>query len=116
MSFIDDQIDQMRERLKQLEPAVREAEILRRAITALEREKASASSESSPKAEKFEKFMRFQEHLATPLREEQIKRILREDPSATNRKIGELLGITGARVGQIRKNMDPDDPEGPSGS
>lgn len=116
MSFIDDQISQMRQRLKELEPAVRESEILRRSIIALEREKASAASGGSPKAGKYESFMRFQEHLAAPIREEQIRQILREDPSATNRKIGEKLGITGARVGQIRKEMKSDGPETASGS
>lgn len=116
MSFIDEQIDQMRQRLKELEPAVTEAEMLGRSIAALEKVNASTSEGASPKAERFEKFMKLQEHAAAPIREEQIRRILEEDPEATNRKIGEQLGITGARVGQIRKTMDDKRPEKRSGS
>jgi hypothetical protein len=103
----------MERRLEELQPALEEADLLHRSVERLRAELAASANAAYEGIERQGKDSkdtgRHQEHLALELRRTQITRILGEDPKATNRKIGSILGISGARVGQIRKLMDEED-------
>lgn len=110
MGIIEDQIDQMEKRLEELQPALEEADLLERSIARLRAELAASTRSRATRRKagspKFDQFMELQEHMAIDLRKAQIDAILKEEPEATNRRIGSILGISGARVGQIRNEAD----------
>jgi hypothetical protein len=113
MGLVEDQIAEMERRLQELQPLLEEADLLERSIARLRAELAATDGARRSRMEgmpaKAARFMELQEHMAVDLRKSQIAAILKEEPDATNRRIGSILGLSGARIGQIRKEMDAGD-------
>lgn len=104
--FMDAKIKEMEERLAELEPAVRESEALKESITSLKAIQAQqmAQQEGSEATNDGSKgYMRL------PARKAQIAEILSTSPKLTNQQIADRLGLTAARVSQIRSAMSSDD-------
>lgn len=72
-----------------------------------EQEKLGASDEADPSpSEKFDQFMRFQRYALLSERQKQIADLLLKNPDLKNVEIADELGISAARVGQVRKTLD----------
>lgn len=106
MTVLDDQILAMEKRLDELMPYVREARTLERAIYKLRQEAARDSETGSSHGPgDITRYHQMQEHQRLPERQNQIEAYLVKAPDATNREIAEALGLSAARIGQIRKTM-----------
>ncbi len=107
MSVIEEKVAELEARLAELEPVLREAEDLKESIASLrailDREKPSPDDE--PKWTSHFEERRKRPYMSLSARKRQISEVLAADPGATNAEIAERLGITAARVGQIRQQM-----------
>ena len=54
-------------------------------------------------------FEEMQPYMRLPARKAQVAEVLSEDPSSTNQQIADKLGLTAARVSQIRSAMAIDE-------
>ena len=102
MAFIDDEIERLEAELAQLEPAVSKAGEIRAVLSGLIHQRDKAASRGSVPPAKQRRFV------AMKARQEQIRAIERERPHATNQEIADELGITAARVSQVRSAMRDD--------
>ena len=101
MSIIDDQIKELEARLAELEPVLQEVAVLRESLESLRAIRDRDVVVANPPLEEKET----RPYLSIEARKRQIAEILKEDPNATNAEIAGRLGITAARVGQIRQQM-----------
>jgi len=106
MGVLEDNIEQMEKRLRELEPMVREAESLRESIASL---KAILAREKGERPEEGVRFEETMAYLRLPVRKAQVAEILAEKPGSTNQEIADRLGLTAARVSQIRSAMREDE-------
>jgi len=105
---LEEQIAQIEARLNELQPAVDEAAALERALTSLRREKSKlgAAEQADPApSDKFDQLMDYQRYLRLSDRQKQVADLLRQDPNLKNVEIAEQLGISPARVGQVRRTL-----------
>lgn len=105
---LDEQISQIEARLDELQPAVAEAAALERALSALRRERAKLGATENadpPASDKFEQMMSYQRYLGLSDRQKQVADLLRGDPNMKNVEIADRLGISPARVGQVRNTL-----------
>ena len=100
--FIEHKVEEMEQRLAELEPVLREAEALRESIASL---KAALARESGEDPESGVKHDEFAAYMRLPARKVQVAEILAETPRATNQEIADRLGLTAARISQIRSAM-----------
>jgi DNA-directed RNA polymerase specialized sigma subunit len=101
MSIIDDQIKELEARLAELEPVLQEVAVLRESLESLQAIRDRDVVAANPPFQKKTK----RPYLSFNARKRQITEVLKENPEATNAQIAERLGITAARVGQIRQQM-----------
>ena len=96
MVYLVRKVEEMERRLAEIEPVVKESEALKEAFISLKRvlENEEAGRTLPPPS-----------YLRLPARQAQIEDILDVAPNLTNREIGERLGLTAARVSQIRTAM-----------
>ena len=103
MGVIEEKVAELEARLAELEPVLQEAEDLRESIASLkaivERENRAHDPRWTSRVEPRRPYVKLAE------RKEQIAAVLEKNPEATNSEIGDRLGITAARVGQIRQQM-----------
>jgi len=101
MGLIEEKVAELEARLAELEPVLREAEVLRESIASLrailDRDEVVVANPPYGATKR--------PYFSIEARKEQISQVLAEEPDATNAKIGERLGISAARVGQIRQQM-----------
>jgi FixJ family two-component response regulator len=100
--FMEGKIEEMEQRLAELEPAVRESEALKESIASLKRilaEQKTQEGDLDAGDEEGKGYMRL------PARKAQIAEILSISPDLTNQQIADRLGLTAARVSQIRSAM-----------
>ena len=99
MAFIDDEIERLEAQLDDLRPALDKADEIRAVLSGLihQRDKAATSQSSSPAPQR--------RYVSMEARKDQIARIEKDRPHATNQEIADELGITAARVSQVRSAM-----------
>jgi DNA-binding CsgD family transcriptional regulator len=77
-------------------------------LTSLRREKSKlgAAEQADPApSDKFDQLMDYQRYLRLSDRQKQVADLLRQDPNLKNVEIAEQLGISPARVGQVRRTL-----------
>ena len=100
--FMEGKIEEMEQRLAELEPAVRESEALKESIASLKRILVQQKAqEGDPEGGDDES----KGYMRLPARKAQIAEILSSSPDLTNQQVGDRLGLTAARVSQIRSAM-----------
>ena len=95
MSDLDDQIRTLDARIAELEVQVAEWKILKTSVAQLKELR-----DGPVQGERSKVSHRSMEH-----RKEQVSKALASNPKATNQQIADDLGLTAARVSQIRKAM-----------
>ena len=98
MAFIDDEIARLEGQLSELAPAVEKADEIRAVLTGLihQRKKAAGKPTQASPGKRY---------VAMEARKEQIRDIEKTRPHATNQEVADELGITAARVSQVRSAM-----------
>ena len=98
MAFIDDEIVRLEAQLAELAPAVDKADEIRAVLSGLVRQREKASGKTPPGSPG-------KRYVAMEARKEQIRDIEKTRPHATNQEVADELGITAARVSQVRSAM-----------
>jgi len=104
--FMDGKIKEMEDRVAELEPAVQESEALKESIASLKAIQAQQKAQrGGPEAVDDEN----KGYMRLPARKAQIAEILSTSPNLTNQQVADRLGLTAARVSQIRSAMAIDE-------
>ena len=110
MSTIEDNIESIRVRLAELEPAVREANSLRSALRSLEDIKLKEEDPEAWRNRQVHRARRKSEakqaYMSRNERIGQIKELLAKDPGMSMVDIAEELGVSSARISQLMKWID----------
>jgi Ni,Fe-hydrogenase III large subunit len=105
MTFIEDRIEEMRQRVEEIEPIVQESEMLKRSIVGLNKIITQQKVEIAQRNGTDFRDDGIKRYMRLPARKAQIAEILSVSPDLTNQQIGDRLGLTAARISQIRSAM-----------